>query len=50
MLIVGAREAEAGEVSLRLREQGDVGSISLEELMEKMRSDIDNKSLTTGTV
>ncbi len=50
MLIVGAREAEAGEVSLRLREQGDVGSISLEELMEKMRSDIESKSLTTGTV
>ena len=50
MLILGAREAETGEVSLRLREQGDLGSISLEELMQKMRSDIENKSLTAGAV
>ena len=50
MLIAGAREAEAGEVSLRLREQGDVGSISLEELMERMRSDVENKSLAPGTL
>ena len=50
MLIAGAREAEAGEVSLRLRERGDVGSISLEELMERMRSDVENKSLAPGTL
>ena len=50
MLILGAREAETGEVSLRLREQGDLGSISLEELMKRMRSDIDTKSLTAGAV
>ena len=50
MLIAGAREVEAGEVSLRLREQGDVGSISLEELMERMRSDVENKSLAPGTL
>ncbi len=50
MLILGAREAETGGVSLRLREQGDVGSISLEELMQRMRSDIETKSLTTGAV
>lgn len=50
MLILGAREAETGEVSLRLREQGDLGSISLEELMQRMRSDIENKSLTAGAV
>ena len=49
MLILGAREAETGEVSLRLREQGDLGSISLEELMKRMRSDIDTKSLTAGS-
>ena len=50
MLILGAREAETGQVSLRLREQGDVGSISLGELMQRIRSDIENKSLTAGAV
>ena len=50
MLVVGSREAEAGEVALRLRERGEAGSISLEELMERMRNDVESKSLAAGTL
>ncbi len=50
MLVVGAREMQSGEVSLRLREQGDVGSISVGELMQRMQNDIESKSLTAGAV
>ena len=50
MLVVGSREVEAGEVALRLRERGEAGSISLEELMERMRNDVESKSLAAGTL
>lgn len=37
MLIVGDREVEAGEVSVRSRDEGDLGSEGLEAFVERMR-------------
>lgn len=37
MLIVGQKEAEAGKVSVRCRENGDVGIMSIEEFVEVLR-------------
>jgi threonyl-tRNA synthetase len=36
MLVVGKREAEAGQVSLRVRGQGDLGSLKLEEALQRL--------------
>jgi threonyl-tRNA synthetase len=36
MLIVGPREAENGEVSVRLRKEGDVGSMPINRLLERL--------------
>jgi threonyl-tRNA synthetase len=36
MLIVGPREAENGEVSVRLRKEGDVGSMPINRLVERL--------------
>ncbi len=40
MLIIGAREAESGQVSLRLRKQGDQGTLSVDDLIERMKAEI----------
>jgi len=40
MLILGAREAEAGAVSLRRKGQGDLGVFSVEALIERMKQEI----------
>jgi len=45
MLIVGAREAENGTVSVRHRSLGDLGSFALEEFMEKAGEEARAKSL-----
>ena len=39
MLVVGDREEEAGAVSVRQREEGDLGSMSLPDLAEKMQGE-----------
>jgi threonyl-tRNA synthetase len=38
MLVVGDREEETGEVGVRRHREGDVGSMSLEEFLERLRS------------
>jgi len=43
MLIVGAREAEAGEVSVRRRFEGDLGQIKVAQLIEQLDNEINNK-------
>ena len=43
MLIVGAREAEAGEVSVRRRFEGDLGQIKIAQLIEQLDNEIYNK-------
>ena len=40
MLIIGAREAEKDQVSLRRRGQGDLGVVSVDELLERMKQEI----------
>ena len=43
MLIVGGREAEAGTVSVRDRQEGDLGPMQLDETLEKLKAEIDAK-------
>jgi len=46
MLVVGDKEAEGGDLALRIRDTGDAGLISLEDLKEKLIEKIKTKSLT----
>jgi threonyl-tRNA synthetase len=48
MLIVGAREAENGTVSVRHRSLGDLGSFSLEEFMDKAGEEARTKALVSS--
>jgi threonyl-tRNA synthetase len=45
MLVVGAREAESGRVSVRNRKAGDQGVSSLESFIERLSAIVDSKSL-----
>ena len=46
MLIIGDREKEAGTVSLRARKEGDLGTVKIEEFIEKIKKEKNNKCLT----
>ena len=46
MLVVGDKEAEGGDLALRIRDRGDAGLISLADLKEKLTEKINTKSLT----
>jgi len=48
MLIVGAREAENETVSVRRRFQGDLGQQSLADLINQLKNEIKQRSLTSG--
>lgn len=43
MLIVGAKEVEENTVSVRSRENGDIGTMTIEELNKKIVEEIENK-------
>ncbi len=43
MLVVGPKEAEAGMVAVRDRLQGDLGAMPLEEAVQKLRSEVDER-------
>ncbi|MBQ6998193.1 MAG: threonine--tRNA ligase [Clostridia bacterium] len=43
MLIVGDKEVESGEVSVRSRKDGDLGSKTIEAFIADIRNEIDNK-------
>jgi threonyl-tRNA synthetase len=43
MLIIGDREVENGEVAVRNRREGQLGEMSVKEVAEKMRLEVDNK-------
>ena len=45
MLVVGDKEAESGEVSVRGRKAGDLGSMSVEAFAEKLRGEVDSKAM-----
>jgi threonyl-tRNA synthetase len=46
MLVVGDREAEAKAAALRVRGGGDVGAVPVTEIVERLRRERDEKSLT----
>jgi threonyl-tRNA synthetase len=43
MLVVGDKEAAGGSVSLRTRKQGDQGSLSREDVVQRIRDDIETR-------
>ncbi len=43
MIVVGDKEAEAGLISLRVRGQGDQGTTTLDEFIEKIKSERDGR-------
>lgn len=45
MLIVGAKEVETNTVSIRKRSEGEIGSLSIEDTVAKIKEEIENKSL-----
>jgi threonyl-tRNA synthetase len=45
MLVLGSREAEAGTVSVRSREEGDLGTWSVPELRDAVKREIDERSI-----
>jgi threonyl-tRNA synthetase len=44
LLVVGKREAEAGQAALRERAKGDRGAIPVEDIIREMRMAIERKS------
>jgi threonyl-tRNA synthetase len=48
MLIIGGKEQQAGTVAIRLHGRGDVGGKKVEEVVDILRQEIDNKSLESG--
>ena len=44
MLVVGEKEAEAGQVAVRRRDKGDMGAINADEFIATVLDDIANKT------
>ena len=45
MLVIGGREAEQGNVSVRDRREGDLGAMTVDELMVKLTEEIETKAI-----
>ena len=45
MLIIGAKEQERGEVAVRDRIEGDLGSMTLETLIDRLQQEVRNKTV-----
>jgi len=45
LLVLGEREAADGTLSVRSRKEGELGTLSVEELAEKMRLEVENKTI-----
>ena len=45
MLIIGDKEKEEGTVSVRMREKGDIGSMSLQEFADRVKKEADEKTV-----
>jgi len=45
MLVVGAREAEAGTVAVRHRDQGDLGVMPVDALVDQLAAEVESRSL-----
>jgi threonyl-tRNA synthetase len=46
MLVVGDKEMEAGEVAVRTRKGDDLGKMSIEDFLIKVRTDIADKVIS----
>jgi len=44
MLVIGDKEAESGEVAVRSRSAGDLGSMKLDEFLTKIKGEIESKA------
>ena len=44
MIIVGDKDVEAGTISVRSRKNGDEGATTIDELVDKIREEIDSKA------
>ncbi|HEX2622906.1 MAG TPA: His/Gly/Thr/Pro-type tRNA ligase C-terminal domain-containing protein, partial [Phototrophicaceae bacterium] len=44
MLVIGKREVESGQVSVRLRTGDDLGAMSIDDLIHRVRNAIDQKT------
>jgi threonyl-tRNA synthetase len=44
MLVVGDKEAEAGQVSVRRHREGDIGAVTVDEFAARARTEIDERS------
>jgi threonyl-tRNA synthetase len=42
--VIGEREAESGTVSVRSNKEGELGEMSAESLIEKLKKEIDTKA------
>ena len=45
MLILGDKEVEAGAVGVRSRAAGDIGAMKLDDFIQKISSEINDKTL-----
>jgi threonyl-tRNA synthetase len=45
MLVVGAKEAEAGTVSVRHRTRGDLGPKPLGEVVDSLQKEVESRSI-----
>ena len=45
MIVVGPRDAENGTISVRDRIEGDLGSLSVEETIKKLQSEVDDRTV-----
>lgn len=45
LAVIGAREVEENSVSVRHRDQGDLGSISTNDFVSRIKEDISNRTL-----
>ena len=43
LLVLGEKEAENRTLAVRNRNEGDIGEMTIDNLIEKMRSEVDNK-------
>ena len=48
MLVIGAREVEAGQVAMRIRGIGDTGAVALENAMEQIRTNVETRAFSPG--
>ncbi len=45
LMVIGEREAESGMVAVRNRREGELGAMSVEEVAEKMKKEVENKTI-----